>query len=120
MATLKEKVDTANEVKYKDTENDFCDYVRKRVTEKIEKSWNGTELLIDVKKSDVVNYGVCRPGIGEYLNIVDRTCIALNNEPNLAGFKFQRDGSGQDTDGYWGEPVFISIVGVDMNRNTKE
>jgi hypothetical protein len=37
MATLKEKVDAANEAKYKDTENDFCDYVRKRVTEKIEK-----------------------------------------------------------------------------------
>ena len=109
MSTLKEEIESGLEQQYKDTEGEYYGAVYQVMVEVIKDNWTGRSLRTPVKKSDITSHGKIRPDIDEYINIVDRVCSRLNEDSYLAGFKFQRSGSGQDDDGYWGETVDIYI-----------
>jgi len=102
MATLREKVDAANEARYQTTEEKFQEYLRETVIETINDNWRGSPLRISISKELVRLSGELRSNIGEYINVIDRACTVLNSDPYLVGFDFKRSGSGQDSDGVWG------------------
>ncbi len=115
MPTLKEKVDAANKAKYQAKEETVYANCYNLMVKTIEDSWIGKKLKVQLKHSGSLEV---YSNTAEYISIVDRVCDMLNEADHLAGFKFQREGSGHDADGCGGEPVYISIT--DADSGTKE
>ena len=112
MTTLMEEVKAANAEKYKRAEKLFYDHIHNEIVTKIKEDWTGSShLQVSVSRELVEQFVPTQNNarVDEYVRIVDRVTESLRNEPYLKGFTFWRKGTGQDGDGYWGEPVAIHI-----------
>lgn len=106
MTTLKKKLLYANDQMYKTTESNYYKFIRQHIIDNIDDHWNGhVKIYIKISIEDIESFGKMRQGPLEHVNIADRICRSLNNDPYLKGFVFTRVGDG-DRD----SPVDIIVV----------